>query len=230
ENFNILGIPDNIRKNLNKENLSERLENIYSNNNFYIEDIVFNDDISYKNLADGEKQLLSTIGMMLIYQKSISNKKDNIFIFDEPGTHLNPAWKINYVSYLEKILNIENNDGEKTGSQIIFTTHTPEIISDLKKNELHLIKSGEFEEIDKNNLGDTINSINKDLFEKEHTISTRAIEKINKYYDKFHKEFNIYNLINIKNEIIQELGDSAERFELLLEIEKKIKRKSKEGN
>jgi ABC-type multidrug transport system ATPase subunit len=58
-------------------------------------------------------------------------RDDNfLFLLDEPGTHLNPAWAIQYFKYVELC---KKNHG---CSQIILTTHNPLMITALNKAQV----------------------------------------------------------------------------------------------
>lgn len=81
--------------------------------------------IKYKCLSDGEHQFLQVIGALLMMQD------DNfLFLLDEPGTHLNPAWAIQYFKYIDMC------ELEHGSSQIILTTHNPLMITALYKNQV----------------------------------------------------------------------------------------------
>jgi ABC-type multidrug transport system ATPase subunit len=51
------------------------------------------DEIPFHEVSDGEKQLLTVLGMM-----RFAAHDQSLFLLDEPDTHLNPAWKWNYLS------------------------------------------------------------------------------------------------------------------------------------
>jgi predicted ATPase len=68
--------------------------------------------IVFKELAEGEQQLLTLIGLM-----RFTAQADSLFLLDEPDTHLNPAWCLDYLSNLRKY------GVEPENSQILLTTH-----------------------------------------------------------------------------------------------------------
>jgi hypothetical protein len=53
-----------------------------------------------------------------------------LFLFDEPDTHLNPAWCLDYLENLRKY------GAEPANSQIIMTTHSPLTFAGMDKNEV----------------------------------------------------------------------------------------------
>jgi energy-coupling factor transporter ATP-binding protein EcfA2 len=86
----------------------------------------------FRELSEGEQQLLTTIGLLLI-----TGEFDSLLIYDEPDTHLNPQWQREYSRLIHRfILNDEN-------SQILVATHSPLIVQSAEKANLLLFKAGE---------------------------------------------------------------------------------------
>lgn len=84
--------------------------------------------IKYKNLSDGEHQLLQVMGSLSMM------KQDNcLFLLDEPGTHLNPAWAIQYYKHIDIC---KKDHGS---SQILLTTHDPLMITALNKDQVIIL-------------------------------------------------------------------------------------------
>ena len=95
-----------------------------------IKKIGFEYPIKYKNLSDGEHQFLQVIGAMSMM------KDDNcLFLLDEPATHLNPAWAIQYFKH------IDNCRSEYGSSQILLTTHDPLMMTALHKEQVIVFNS-----------------------------------------------------------------------------------------
>lgn len=81
--------------------------------------------ITFKEMSEGEQQLLTIIGLM-----RFTAQNESLFLLDEPDTHLNPAWCLDLLDNLRKYgVNPEN-------SQIIITTHSPLTFAGLDKNEV----------------------------------------------------------------------------------------------
>jgi len=66
---------------------------------------------TFQDLAEGERQLLTVLGLM-----RFTAEKEALFLLDEPDTHLNPAWCLDYLDNLRKY------GAEPPNSQIIMTT------------------------------------------------------------------------------------------------------------
>jgi len=84
---------------------------------------------SFQNLAEGERQLLTVLGLL-----RFTAEDEALFIMDEPDTHLNPAWCLDYLDNLRKY------GADLKNSQIIMTTHSPLTFAGLSKNEVVILE------------------------------------------------------------------------------------------
>ena len=97
-------------------------------------------EFDIENLSDGEKGLIALAGD-LARRMSLANPGlrepltgSGIVMIDELELHLHPAWQRNALrGLLEAFPNI----------QFIFTTHSPQIISELQPDQIFLLKDGE---------------------------------------------------------------------------------------
>ena len=87
-------------------------------------------DITFKELSEGEQQLLTVIGLL-----RFTKEEESLILLDEPDTHLNPLWKWRYMNLLEKY------SGKDVSSQILMTTHDPLVIGGLTKEEIRIFQS-----------------------------------------------------------------------------------------
>jgi restriction system-associated AAA family ATPase len=87
--------------------------------------------ISYRTLSDGEHQALTILGLI-----NMIDDDGNLFLLDEPETHLNPQWKYGFLKLLNDILPNKKNE-------VIITSHDPIFISGLKKEEVIIFKTKE---------------------------------------------------------------------------------------
>ena len=86
---------------------------------------------TFQDLAEGERQLLTVLGLM-----RFTAEKEALFLLDEPDTHLNPAWCLDYLDNLRKY------GAEPPNSQIIMTTHSPLTFGGMEKNEVVVMERG----------------------------------------------------------------------------------------
>lgn len=78
--------------------------------------------ITFNELSEGEQQLLMVLGLL-----KFTHSKESLFLLDEPDTHLNPAWKFDYLNLIKDIV------GQSESSQVIISTHDPILIGGLNR-------------------------------------------------------------------------------------------------
>jgi ABC-type multidrug transport system ATPase subunit len=82
-------------------------------------------ELPFHEISDGEKQLLTVLGLM-----KFTGHDESLFLLDEPDTHLNPAWKWNYLQLIEKVA------GPGSNSHVVMTTHDPLTIAGLTADQV----------------------------------------------------------------------------------------------
>ncbi len=90
------------------------------------------DTITFNELSEGERQLITILGLM-----RFTAEKEALFLLDEPDTHLNPAWCLDYLH------NLKTYGAEPKNSHIIITTHNPLTFAGLDKNEVVIMEKTE---------------------------------------------------------------------------------------
>lgn len=85
-------------------------------------------DITFSELSEGEQQLLTVLGLLKFTRDS-----ESLFLLDEPDTHLNPVWKLEYMRLIEPIV------GEHTRCQILLATHDPIVIGSCTKEQVRVL-------------------------------------------------------------------------------------------
>lgn len=89
-------------------------------------------ELAMSELSEGEKQLLTVLGLL-----KFTKDEESLILLDEPDTHLNPMWKWKYLDYLDRVVKRKEN------TQIIFCSHDPLVIGNLKKNQVQIFKKNE---------------------------------------------------------------------------------------
>ncbi|MEH7087323.1 AAA family ATPase, partial [Neobacillus drentensis] len=225
------------------EDYDEKIYNLLSLYDTYVE----NDyelfrfiNIHYKNMSAGELELVN--GFANLYtaiQIVILNSQINtiLLLLDEPDASFHPEWSRRYINNIYQLLN-NNHFEREIKFQIIITTHSPFIVSDVPRDYITCINVVEVapgiteRKVKKANFGLMSNfyDIIKDDFfitspigEYAKFIFKEIIEKIDRL-----KEYDI-NEIEILNEIIFSIGDEMIRIKLQqLLNEKKIELLSEE--
>ena len=90
------------------------------------------DEIPFHEISDGEKQLLSVLGLM-----RFTGRDESLFLLDEPDTHLNPAWKWDY---LHLVRDVAQKNSE---SHIIMASHDPLTMGGLKASQVQVMYENE---------------------------------------------------------------------------------------
>lgn len=85
--------------------------------------------LDYRDLSEGEQQLMTVIGLVMLF-----GTDESLFLFDEPDTHLNPLWQRDYVQLLEKF------DANNNNSHIFVATHSPLIVQAAEDADIFLYK------------------------------------------------------------------------------------------
>src|SRR5690606_30594415 len=82
--------------------------------------------------SEGEQQLLTVLGLL-----RFTAEEESLFLLDEPDTHLNPRWSVDYLNYLRKFV---GTSGKVENSHIVLTTHNPMAIAELVKEQVQILK------------------------------------------------------------------------------------------
>lgn len=118
----------------NKIELFNALESIYISDLLYDVKIrvgkkYVDGELAMSELSEGEKQLLTVLGLL-----KFTKDDESLILLDEPDTHLNPLWKWKYLDFLDKVVK------RHSSTQIIFCSHDPLVIGNLKKNQVQIFK------------------------------------------------------------------------------------------
>jgi restriction endonuclease S subunit len=92
--------------------------------------------ITFRELSEGEQQLLMVLGLM-----RFTKAHESLVLLDEPDTHLNPHWSVDYLKDLASVISDDENPSpEQLSSQLLMATHDPLVIASLFKEQVHLLK------------------------------------------------------------------------------------------
>lgn len=183
--------------------------------------------IQYKNLSDGEHQLLHVMGTL-----KMMKEPDVLFLLDEPETHFNPEWRARMVRYI-----METNQEEYLEQDHFITSHSPFIISDCKPTNVYLFnkKDGKLllpiqtaHDRRINTFGTSTDILTDKIFDKNESQGEFSGKLIKDLLDKEYK--TLTEIEEAKNEA-RILGDSVEKtllFRKLLMIEEELKNNQKE--
>ena len=171
-------------------------------------------EISFERLSEGEKQILTVFGL-----RELLITGDTLFLLDEPDTYLHPEWQRDFV---ESII-----DTEDTKTNYIITTHSPNIISGLNKNQLKIIENIDnktnIREFSFNPFGKPVDMILTDYFGLKGLRYKDIDKKIRKLQKMLiEKQFNTQKFESLFTELEKKIGnDDIDLLSIKLE---KIKR------
>jgi predicted ATPase len=89
--------------------------------------------VTFRELSEGEQQLLTVLGLLRFTAES-----ESLFLLDEPDTHLNPRWAVDYFNYLRTFAG--KDDDERDNSHILLTTHNPLAIAELVREQVQILQ------------------------------------------------------------------------------------------
>ncbi len=137
--------------------------------------ITWSDGLSVDRLSEGEKQLILSVGLGLVL-----NKKNLLFLYDEPDVSLHPRWQQSFISNMEK--------GLDSDSMAVITTHSPILVSNLQKSFIQVINKGKLLPIENlYSYGRDINSVLEDYFGIEER-NEKGKELIKDFYEAMTKK------------------------------------------
>jgi len=161
-------------------------------------------DLDFSHLSDGEKRIIDIVGkivsnFVISFQ---SNKKkllefSGIVLIDEIEKHLHPLWQRNILPELVKTF---------PNVQFIITSHSPQVISNISRENVIIINNFEIQKDIPHTLGRDTNSILYDIFK----LSKRPEiyqKKINNIYELLDNE-DINNAKTELNNLIFDLGEN----------------------
>lgn len=92
--------------------------------------------VTFRELSEGEQQLLTVLGLLRFTAES-----ESLFLLDEPDTHLNPRWTVDYLNYLRTFAG--QTDEDRRNSHILLTTHNPLAIAELVREQVQILRTND---------------------------------------------------------------------------------------
>ncbi|QJU60451.1 AAA family ATPase [Sphingomonas sp. AP4-R1] len=89
--------------------------------------------VTFRELSEGEQQLLTVLGLL-----RFTAENESLFLLDEPDTHLNPRWTVDYLNYLRTFAG--QTDQDRQNSHILLTTHNPLAIAELVREQVQILR------------------------------------------------------------------------------------------
>lgn len=91
------------------------------------------ESVTFRELSEGEQQLLTVLGLL-----RFTAEDESLFLLDEPDTHLNPKWCVDYLRHLSDF--VGSSENERNTSHIVMTTHNPLAVAELTKRQVQILQ------------------------------------------------------------------------------------------
>ncbi|MEP4038969.1 AAA family ATPase [Pseudophaeobacter sp.] len=89
--------------------------------------------VTFRELSEGEQQLLTVLGLL-----QFTSAEESLFLLDEPDTHLNPRWSVEYIQHIRDFL--MDDTGAQPNSHVLLATHNPIAVAELVKEQVQILK------------------------------------------------------------------------------------------
>lgn len=171
-------------------------------------------EVCLDDLSDGEAQLIEVLATARIF-----SPERTLFLFDEPETHLNPSWRTYFHSHLSKAMGLSDN-GEAQ-AQVFLSTHSPFMVSSLKKEDVLFFERDDeglikMEPVGSQTYGASFEVLIKNHFGLRSLISQTVVEAVKEYLPKDERP---ESLAAAREWIEKNLGDSMEKAYLLRKLQ-----------
>lgn len=172
------------------------------------------DTVKFDDLSDGEAQLIQVIAATRIF-----SQVQALFLFDEPETHLNPSWRTYFHQRLTKAFTPENE--RKGQSQFFLSTHSPFMISSLKRENVFFFERNDMgcismEPVSSQTYGTSFDILVKNHYGLRSLISQTVVEDVK---HRLPEGNDPEAIIAARCWIEENLGESMEKAYLLRKLE-----------
>lgn len=161
--------------------------------------------LTFRELSEGEQQLLTVVGLL-----RFTKEEESLFLLDEPDTHLNPAWGMEYLETLQRIADTGND------SQIVIATHDPLMIAGLRRQQVLVLERdgttgrivAEHPEIDPRGMG-VSGILKSSMFNLRTTLDLPTQAKLDERFELAAKEDRSQQEDDRLKELSEELADAG---------------------
>ncbi|QOT97694.1 AAA family ATPase [Serratia marcescens] len=172
------------------------------------------DVVRFDDLSDGEAQLIQVIAATRIFSQA-----QTLFLFDEPETHLNPSWRTYFHQRLAEAFTPENE--RKGQSHFILSTHSPFMISSLKRENVFFFERNDtgcisMEPVSSHTYGTSFDILVKNHYGLRSLISQTVVEDVK---NRLPEDNDPEAVIAARRWIEENLGESMEKAYLLRKLE-----------
>lgn len=168
--------------------------------------------VTFEQLSEGERQLLTVLGLI-----KFTRNDESLFLLDEPDTHLNPRWKLDYFNRIESILNHKIEGSRKTAfesCQVLLTTHDPLMLTSLSAEQVRVLSWDKKTKI----------KVSESPTVDPHTMGVEAIIQSDLYGIRTSLDKELQDKIDLRNRLLASLKEGDEIPQSLIDIDDELDR------
>ncbi len=173
-----------------------------------------------QQLSDGEKLILMTVcdiaRKLILLNPKLDNplQGEGVILIDEIELHLHPQWQRNVIPALQKTF---------PNIQFIITTHSPQVLSNIDKSEIRILKDWQVYEPSCETLGSDTNYILESIMETDKSPAEEELREVFKLINdkKFVEAEMVANKlvadkkISVNNLVFHRIESFKERMAIL---------------
>ncbi|WP_429216262.1 AAA family ATPase [Aeromonas veronii] len=168
--------------------------------------------VTFEQLSEGERQLLTVLGLI-----KFTRNNESLFLLDEPDTHLNPRWKLDYFNRIESILNHNINGTVKTAfesCQVLLTTHDPLMLTSLSAEQVRVLSWDAENKV----------KVSESPAVDPHAMGVEAIIQSDLYGIRTSLDKELQDKIDLRNRLLASLKEGDEIPQSLIDIDDELDR------
>lgn len=176
---------------------------------------------TYSTISDGERQFIHFASDMIFYLSDFEycqtdTEKALIYLMDEPDNSLHPIWKKQLIDHAVSVCSTISASCTNTSVQLIFTTHSPFLLSDIPKQNIIFLdtdEEGSCKVVDglkekKETFGANIHTLLSDsFFMSDGLMGEFAKSKIDKAFELLNKQVLEKEEVGYSEQIIAITGE-----------------------
>ncbi len=232
-NSNKLTVSDYMTRRMRRFNIPDWI----LDNLFQVEFLRFNPSnktfYKFSDLSTGEQSILATFAEIFNQISDIGERSRNnmVIVLDEPTNSLHPEWQRKFIYYLNDFIKHMPMQYRKRIDNVIITTHSPFILTDVSKNEIIFLpdknQTQDIENIPNTFAGNIHALLARPFFMENGTVGEYATRKIAEIVDFYNQPIEKIVAAKQQQQNYQELlnmmaNDNLIKIVLMDKINKKI--------
>lgn len=163
--------------------------------------------VNWEGISSGHNAFLTLFSLILDALKG--TRSDTLICIDEGDLYLHPKWQIQFFRNIEKMVPLFSGS-ESQKIQLVLTSHSPFLLTDLPRNNIIILKNGKVENTSLKTFGANLYDLyDQAFFLDNEKIGTFAYNKIMSVFENFEQ----YNEEEKKNALllVDMIGDDLIR-------------------